>query len=238
MGDYVIDGSDKIYNVWKADKTTRLHKNELLRHNHLLNLILGCDGVKNIIDIGCGTGYLDYLLSLNGKKITAVDLSAKRLSLFKEVADKQGIKQINSDLFNLNEDGYDFVISQEVLEHLDDYESALVKMNSFVKQDGFGLFCVPYKENLEAKMITDPKTGERYHKVGHLHSFDENKFEAGIKKAGFSLIKTKVIVSKRTFKLFAKYNLSINKFALEFDNFMTFLNKDKSAYLAVLCKKK
>jgi len=141
-------------------------------------------------------------------------------------------------LFDLDEKDYDFVISQEVLEHLEDYESALLKMNSFIRSGGHGLFCVPYNENLEAKMITDPETGKRYNKIGHLHSFTKEKLSNSIEKNGFYLIEANLLVNKRSFKYFSRFKMPVNNFTLKLDELMNMLFPEKAAYLSVLCRKK
>lgn len=238
MSDYVIDGPDQIYNIWEAKKTTRIYKNEMLRNLHLFRIISKEFKFPKVIDIGCGTGFLDYMLANSGKKVTAIDLSSKRLSLFKEIAKKNGITQINQNLFDVDLTNFDIVISQEVLEHIEDYESALNKMNSFIIKDGLGLFCVPYNENLEAKMIEDPISGKRVHKVGHLHSFKKYKLEKSVNNSGFEVIKSFLLVNKRSFKLFAKYKIPVNNFTLHIDKIMNYLFPNKAAYLATLCRKK
>ncbi len=237
MSDYVIIENDRLYNIWNANKNTKLYKNEMLRNLHLFNIIKNQTNVEKIIDIGCGTGYLDYLMANDGKQITGVDLSKSSLSLFKEVADKFGIKQIHENLFNIELKNFDLVISQEVLEHLENYESAISKMSEFIKENGFGLFCVPYNENLNAKMIDDPITGNRIHKVGHLHSFTKEKLEKSIEKSGFNIIETFLLVNKRTNKLFANLKIPVNSYTLFIDKIMNSLFPHKAAYLAVLCKK-
>lgn len=237
MSDYVIIENDRLYNIWNANKNTKLYKNEMLRNHHLFNIIKKQIDVEKIIDIGCGTGYLDYLMANDGKQIIGVDLSKSSLSLFKEVADKFGIKQIHENLFNIELKNFDFVISQEVLEHLENYESAISKMSEFIKENGFGLFCVPFNENLNAKMIDDPTTGNRIHKVGHLHSFTKEKLEKSIEKSGFKLIKSFLLVNKRTNKLFANFKIPVNSYTLFIDKIMNSLFPHKAAYLAVLCKK-
>ena len=237
MSDYTIIGGDKLYNIWQADKSTKLFKNEMLRNKHLCEIIKSCPNVKSIIDIGCGTGYLDFLLSREGIKITGVDLSKNSLDLFKQKAEEFGITQIHENLFNITQENFDLVISQEVLEHLENYESAISKMNQFIKKNGIGLFCVPYNENLNAKMIEDPVTGNKIHKVGHMHSFTKEKLEKSIDNCGFELIKTYLLVNKRTNKFFAKFNIPVNIFTLQIDKIFNALFPYKAAYLAVLCKK-
>lgn len=238
MTDYIIDGTDQIFNIWEADKSTRLYKNEMLRNHHLCNILTTENNFNNLLDVGCGTGYLDSLLAKTGKKVTAVDISQRRLDLFKDISKKLDIIQINENLYDLEVANFDAVISQEVLEHLEDYESALLKMSSFLKPKGIGLFCVPYNENLNAKMIIDEKSGEKVHKNGHLHSFTKDKFEGSILKSGFEIIRTYLLVNKRSYKRFSQLGIPINNFTLKIDDIMNKLFPHKAAYLAILCRKK
>jgi ubiquinone/menaquinone biosynthesis C-methylase UbiE len=237
MSDYTIFGNEKLYNIWKADQSTQLYKNEMLRNHRLFEIIKSQTKINNIIDVGCGTGYLDYLLARDGKQITGIDLSKNSLNMFNDIAERLNITQINENLYNLNFNGFDAVISQEVLEHIEDYESALVKMCSFIKSDGYGFFCVPYNENLEAKMITDPSTGKRVHKVGHLHSFTIDKLVYSVNKSGFNVLQSFLLVNKRSFKLFSKFKIPVNKFTLIIDKVMNKLFPHKAAYLAVIGRK-
>ncbi|MCA9733635.1 MAG: class I SAM-dependent methyltransferase [Deferribacteres bacterium] len=238
MSDYIIDGDDRIYNIWQADHSKRLYRNELLRHHHLQRLLLKSGDFHSLLDIGCGTGYFDYLLAQNGKKIKAVDLSAKRLSLFADIARKFNIQQLNADLFKLEESGFDALISQEVLEHLQDYEAALSKMKSFLKPDGIALFCVPYNENLNAKTVIDPQTQKKHHTSGHLHSFTKEKLSGSAAKIGFEVLGVHLIVNKRSVKHFTRLRLPINSVTSFFDRLMNQLFPHKAAYLAVLCRNK
>ena len=227
------------FNIWEP-KYNQLYLNEILRHGHLINM-LPIKKIKNLIDIGCGIGYMAYLLSRKGLHVTAVDISEKRLLLFKEIAKKSNIQQIHSDLFMLNCTDFDAILSQEVLEHLENYQHALNKITTFIKPDGYALFCVPYKENLNAKMIKCPICGQKYNKNGHLHSFSKEMFCNSIEKAGFKIIITRLIVSKRITKWFKTSKLIINNafpFLLFIDRCMNYLFPHKAAYLAVLSKKK
>ena len=170
--------------------------------------------------------------------VTAVDIVEGRLTSFKAIADKYNIKQIKQDFFKLNfNHQFDSILSQEVLEHLVDYDRALLTMSSFIKPNGYAVFCVPFKENLKAKTKKCPQCGLDYHSNGHLHSFSKEKFSISLLKANFKLLKLTVIVNKRTVKWTAKTKISVSKPVLHFDKLMNFLFSYKAAYLAALCQK-
>ena len=217
----------------------RHYVNEILRHHHLLTILP--QKMTNVIDIGCGTGYMAYLLARRGKEVTAVDISEEKLSSFRNTALKHTITQVHSDLFQLDyNNSFDALICQEVLEHLENYEKAVRHMTSFLKPHGYALFCVPYNENLAAKMRMCPVCNRSYHKNGHVHSFSGKKFLDSLEKQGLKILRTKLIVSKRTTKWLAtiRYPVRMGLFlGSHFDNVMNSFFPRKAAYLAALCTK-
>lgn len=224
-----------LFNVWE-EQTERRFKHtrlgELLRHHTIARLVPR--GMQKIIDIGCGLGYLDYLLAKQGKSITGVDISLESLNTFRDIAEQYNIKQIHASLFDLYKTNYDMVISQEVLEHLENYEQAIEKMKTFIKNNGYVLFCVPYKENLQAKQIYDPKTKTYYHKNGHLHSFTYQKLAHSMQKCGLKILTKRLIANKRVLKLMLNLGLSVNKYTIFLDSVYNYLFPHKATWLAIL----
>jgi len=207
----------------------------MLRYYHLLNLLP--KNISTVIDVGCGAGYMASLLAEKNLQVTAVDISEDRLASFRDKAERFNIKQIKQNFFELDFNNFDALLSQEVLEHIEDYEKALQKMASFIKPNGFGVFCVPFQENLEAKTKSCPSCGQLYHTSGHLHSFTKNRLAEALSKAGFTVLTMSTIVNKRTFKWLAKTKISVSKPVLQFDKMLNFLFSHKAAYLASLCQK-
>ncbi|MBL7093483.1 class I SAM-dependent methyltransferase [candidate division KSB1 bacterium] len=225
-------------NIWaekQPQKFKKMHITEMLRYKQLLQMLP--KNVNKIIDVGCGEGYMDYLLAQKKIEITAVDISKESLVCFKEIAEKYNIKQICIDFFTLNQNNFDLVLSQEMIEHIEDFQAALNKLSTFVHQGGYGLFSVPYKENLQAKMIRCPETGKYVHRNGHLHSFTEEKFVDSIKNAGFKIVQVKLITNKRAIKWLAYLHLPVNKITIYLDKILNSLFSYKATFIAVLAKK-
>ncbi len=229
--------NDRI-NIWAEKQPAKFKKmyiTEMLRYKQLLQMVP--KNVSKIIDVGCGKGYMDYLLAQKKIKITAVDISKESLDCFNDIAERYNIKQICTDFFTLNLNNFDLVFSQEMIEHIEDYQAALNKLSTFVQPGGYGLFSVPYKENLQAKMIRCPETGKYVHRNGHLHSFTEEKFVDSIKNAGFTIEQVKLITNKRTIKWLAYLHLPVNKISIYLDKILNFFFSHKTTFIAVLAQK-
>ncbi len=229
--------NDRI-NIWAKKQPAKFKKmyiTEMLRYKQLLQMLP--KNINKIIDVGCGKGFMAYLLAQKKIEITAVDISKESLASFEKIAEKYNIKQICTDFFTLNQNNFDLVLSQEMIEHIEDYQAALNKLSSFVHDGGYGLFSVPYKENLQAKMIFCPDTGKYVHRNGHLHSFTEEKFVNSIKNAGFKILDVKLITNKRSIKWLANLHLPANKVTIYLDKIFNFLFSYKATFIAVLARK-
>lgn len=222
-----------LYDIWTADRSTRLYRNEMLRYQHLLRLFPTSNSSR-VLDVGCGTGYMSCLLAQKGLSVTAIDISEPSLALFRDRAKQHNIKQMNTDLFDADFTGYDALISQEVLEHIPDFAAAIGKMCSFLRKDGYALFCVPYKENLAAKTKICPKCGEAYHANGHLHHFTIDNLSKAVEDNKFKILTVRRITNKRAVKWLTALHLNANRLTRAFDSLMNVLFPHKATYLAIL----
>lgn len=222
---------------WIADSRDRkMNHSEMLRYYGLLTMIPA--GVHRILDAGCGKGYMSYLLSRRGYQVHAIDLNPAYLAIFADRCAEHGITQAREDLFAYDPPvPFDLVLSQEVLEHLPDYQGALRRLAGCVAPGGWGLFCVPYRERLEDKMVTDPVTGRRAHKNGHLHSFDPEGFCAAIAAAGLDPVRVQLLTSKRLLNWMGETKRALSPFWTSFDRFMNHHFPHRATYLAVLSRK-
>lgn len=106
------------------------------------------------IDYGCGDGIFGRYTAGKGAKVIGIDGSVEMLKLAKEKAENEGtIKNcnfINASLPLKNGKEYsekaDFIISSSVLEYIEDLESAVNQIFSFLKKDGVFLVSLPNKK--------------------------------------------------------------------------------------------
>jgi transcriptional regulator with XRE-family HTH domain len=108
----------------------------------------------NVLDCGCGYGFLgDLLLPMlpKGSTYTGIDFSEKLIKYGKEYFDNTElqVELICDDVLNYNsEKQYDIVIAQAVLRHLNNPLQFLSKMISFARKGG-QIICVEINREFE-----------------------------------------------------------------------------------------
>ena len=102
----------------------------------------------DILELGCGTGYINRWLYKRYKvnKITLIDSNKKMLNIAKQTLSDVSCKKefIHKDFFNFETDGkYDIVHSQGVIEHFEpqDRHKLLTRHFSLTKPGGY---CIVY----------------------------------------------------------------------------------------------
>ncbi len=135
---------------WEEDgKFAILHKINSLRIKYIVNQITAIKSLKNkkkgylenlsILDIGCGGGLVCEPLARLGANVSGVDFVEKNIKVAKDHSKKEFLK-INyflSDIDKLNiKKKYDVILLLEVLEHLDNWENIIAKINTYLKPNG------------------------------------------------------------------------------------------------------
>lgn len=128
----------------KSSKLYRLFTKRFLKTiNHLITPLL-LDEHK-ILDIGCGEGFVlryleDHHPSMN---LTAIDLDRRRVNITKRLS--PDLKAIEGNVYHLPFSGssFDIVLANEILEHLDHPERALVQIKRVSKK--YIIISVPHE---------------------------------------------------------------------------------------------
>jgi len=148
------------------------------------------EGVKKVLDIGCAQGGLGKNLKKKKKdiEITGIELSpvlAKEANL---VYDKVIVDDVEKIDIN---DKFDLVICGDIVEHLYNPWQILVKINKWLKKDGYFIGCVPnvghwsiVKDLLEGRFEYIP-IGLLC--VGHIRFFTEKSLKQMLNEAGFAI---------------------------------------------------
>ncbi|RCW62576.1 class I SAM-dependent methyltransferase [Saliterribacillus persicus] len=121
-----------------------LHKEIFL--NPTLFTLMGKIEKKNVLDAGCGEGYLSRLISKEGAVVTAVDYSPRMLEIAKSRTENEQMieyKHGNLEHLNIFEDKcFDIIISNMVVQDLENYESAFQEMYRLLEDGGNLIFSI------------------------------------------------------------------------------------------------
>jgi SAM-dependent methyltransferase len=124
------------------------------------------EGVRTILDVGCGDGRITHLLAERGYEITGVDGSPTALARVRVPK-----KLCDIGAIDFEDDSFDLVLSTEVLEHLPDevHAQALVEMQRLARR--WVLITVPNDEPLELAETRCPNCKRVFHVYGHLRRY-------------------------------------------------------------------
>lgn len=138
----------------ETSKIVDLMQNEDPFFNYLTNKIISyIDKTKKgrILDLGCGGGRNAVVSAKQGYKVVAVDYVEKSIDIAQELAKKNNVeKQISfycRDITKLkkNEFGkFDYIILQEVIEHIKDYQSVIDFSYESLNKNGKILITTPH----------------------------------------------------------------------------------------------
>ncbi len=154
---------------------------------------------ERVLNIGLGSGLFERMCVKSSIDIhtmdpdsTAIDTLVRELSL--EGKCKQGFsKNIPwRDLY------FDVVVMSEVMEHLDDetLSASIREVRRVLKCGGRFLGTVPAQERLEDSLVVCPECGKKFHRWGHVQSFDRERLEVLLRGYFDSwLIKERVFVT-------------------------------------------
>ncbi len=121
--------------------------NQVLEYKDLHNIclkrkrIFGNYLVKDVIEFGCGTGWLTNSLAYNYKKnLVSVDFTEKALETAKQISQSINVhpQYFKSDIFDFQDKRkFDLVVSLGVLHHTKNCKEAFKKISKFVNDRGY-----------------------------------------------------------------------------------------------------
>ena len=127
-----------------------------------------------MLEIGCGTGYVLSYLQQNGIGIEGADISTDALKHCRQRAGGIGLYQVDIHSLPFRDD-FDIIGLFDVLEHIDEDESALANINQALKPGGKALITVPAHRFLQSyKEIGKHK--RRYSKKELVDKLERNGF--------------------------------------------------------------
>ncbi|OIJ13061.1 malonyl-[acyl-carrier protein] O-methyltransferase BioC [Anaerobacillus alkalilacustris] len=97
----------------------------------------------NILEIGCGTGYLTKQLCMifPNAKITAVDLAPGMIEVAKEKLKGMSVTFLCGDIEEISLKGnYDIIVSNATFQWVNDFEEVIKRLLLFLREDGILTF--------------------------------------------------------------------------------------------------
>ena len=139
----------------------------------------------DVLDLGCGQGFLTRALVAKGaRSVAAIDISTAYL---KRLAGLPGITPIMANAERLPfKQAFDLLVSTDVMEHVLNMGSFLVSVNDALRLGGRAIIRVPYRENLIGYAS---QAGCNYEFV-HLRAFNRRLLHETLKGAGFAIEQT------------------------------------------------
>ncbi|MFA6001947.1 MAG: class I SAM-dependent methyltransferase [Thermoleophilia bacterium] len=118
---------------------------------------------KDVLDVGCGTGYGSHLFSTKGaRSVLAIDFSDEAISYAKDHYSHPGLKyrQMDAQKITSPDNAFDTIFSSENIEHLQEPELCLTHMRRVLKDGGILVMGTPNKEYFSPGM---EETSNEFH---------------------------------------------------------------------------
>lgn len=96
----------------------------------------------NVLDVGCGGGFLSNGLAKNGLSVTGVDLSESSLATAQRFDETRSVKYLKADAYQLPfaNNSFEVLTAMDFLEHVEHPEAAIREFSRVLKPDGLFVF--------------------------------------------------------------------------------------------------
>lgn len=140
---------------------------------NLKETIVPLEKISNVIDIGCGEGFVINCLDLPA--ITGVDISKNALKVAKDQNQKCNLCAGSVYDLSFKKNSFDLVIATEVLEHLEEPDSALKEIRRVSKN--YCIFSVPNEPYFRTMNFLRGKNLTRFgNDIEHVQNWSSGKF--------------------------------------------------------------
>jgi len=112
---------------------------------------------EQVLDVGCGIGWICYHFARGGARITGVDLTQRAVDLTRRRLEIHGltgtILQANAEALPFPDAAFDFVVSAGVLHHTPETAKAVAEIHRVLRPGGRGMIALYYRSPLLAPTI-------------------------------------------------------------------------------------
>lgn len=154
----------------------------------ILSYLLHRKGLS-ILDAGCGSGWLSFILMRRGFKVVGLDISRERLLKEAKRHLKDTIPLVEGDLHQLpfKKESFDIVVCAEVLEHLKNPAIGLKEINRVLKKEGRLILTIPNNLTFPISIWEKILSLLKLLHTPHRQKFSKRKICQLIAEAGFSM---------------------------------------------------
>ncbi len=164
---------DKIWDYYQNEEIDSFDDS----HPRLNDLVKKFKQGDRVLNIGVGGGVFEKLAKNNQIDIYSLDPNENTIKRIENFIGNQKAKVGYSQNIPFDGEFFDGVVMSEVIEHLEEdiLYSTLSDVNRVLKKGGKFIGTVPFNENLNEQIVVCPKCGEKFHRWGHVQSFDIKK---------------------------------------------------------------
>tara|TARA_Y100000590_G_scaffold413014_1_gene508451 strand:- start:49 stop:951 length:903 start_codon:yes stop_codon:yes gene_type:complete len=166
-------------------------KDQMDVQKFMLNAIGGLNVLQNqnIADVGCGAGSLLYMTNRVVKSQIAIEPCRPYFEFLKNKGYK--VYPDLSSAIKENNQTLDWVLSSQVIEHVESPVEFLKEIYKLLKPGGEAMISTPNRNDILINLLDEFK--EFFYRTQHRWYFDKNCIEYCIKKVGFEILETKFI---------------------------------------------
>lgn len=153
---------------------------------------------SKILDVGCANGYLSKLIKEKGNAVSGIEISEIAAKEAKGHLDELIVGNIEHMNLPWPEQHFDIIICADVLEHLFDPSTVLVKLRKVLKDNGVLILSIPniayygIRKSLLLGRFEYSNTGTLDR--GHIRFFTFATAERMLKEAGYQILKSDCIL--------------------------------------------
>lgn len=181
-----IEDPQRLHPVRSASERRRLQT--ILRALHLRP-------GQQLLDMGCGSGWLAQLAHEGGVQVTATDIAPAGVAGARRRF-PQAARYAVTDVYHtgLASASFDAIVLSEVVEHLENPEAGLTEAARLLRPDGRLVVTVPYRETIVEHLCIH--CNRLTPGNAHLHRFDDGDLEALLGQAGLRPLRVQHMTNK------------------------------------------